>query len=160
MLDELAGRTTLAPFAVSWSGASSGAAVSCDARDGMRYSGEFSRLTLLQCTHVSIEHARIGALRVLDSDVKLVDSQVLDGIYALRSQVELSAGVVSGTPALKLDASEVDAAGTRFESEGAIAENLGRAPRSLRLSVAEVRRAGKAPRYVHDFVNLEPEGRW
>jgi hypothetical protein len=41
-----------------------------------------------------------------------------------------------------------------------VAGNVGSTPLTLRLSVSEVKRAGKAPRYVHDFVKVEPGKTW
>jgi hypothetical protein len=37
---------------------------------------------------------------------------------------------------------------------------MGETPVSLRLSVAEVRRGGRAPRGVHDSVRVAPGERW
>lgn len=160
VLDELAGRSTLAPFAVAHSGPPGGAAASCDGKEGLRYSGDFTTLTLIQCRDIEVSHARIGELRVLESDVRLVDSEIRGGIYALRSQVELTGGSVAGAPPLKLEASNVDAAGTRFDAADAVAANLGQAPLTLRLSVAEVRRAGKLPRYVHALQGIPAASAW
>ena len=160
VLDELAGKTVLAPYAVARSGPLGGVAAKCDGQDGQHYSGDFPVLTLIQCRDVEISHARIGELRVLESDVRVVDSEIRDGLYALRSHVELTAGSVAGAPPLRLEASDVDAAGTRFSAADKVARNLGQAPLTLRLSVAEVVRAGKQPRYVHDLQGIAPGSAW
>jgi hypothetical protein len=137
-----------------------GAPGHCDGKSGLRLRGDFTTLTLIQCHGIEIAHARIGELRVLDSDVRLIDSDVRSGIYALRSQVEITGGTVSGEPALKLDTADVDAAGTRLESAGPAVMNAGATPAELRFSVAEVARRGRAPRYVHDIVSVAPQVEW
>jgi pimeloyl-ACP methyl ester carboxylesterase len=129
----------------------------CDGKSGTRFNGDFQKLTLIRCDGVQILNARIGELRVLESDVALVNSEVRDGLYALRSRVELTAGVLSGP--VQLDETELDAAGTRFEGN-AVVDNVGAAPVSLRLSVAEVRPADGKSRYVHESVRLGPGKSW
>lgn len=133
---------------------------SCTDRAGARFAGDYLKLTLINCRGAQITDARIGELRVLESEVSLLDSEVRDGLYALRSRVRLTGGSVAGAPPLQLQDSGVDAAGTRFEARGPVAENLGETPLTLQLSVTEVRQAGKAPRYVHDVVSLAPKTRW
>ena len=142
------------------SGPIEGKVQKCDDQAGARFSGDIPKLTVIRCTGVQINGARIGELRVLESDVQIMNSEIRDGLYALRSRVQLTAGSVAGAPALQLQDSEVDAAGTRLESGGAIAANLGETPLNLRLSVAELRRPGAAPRYVHDSVRLAPGASW
>ena len=160
LLDELAGRTSLAPYALPPGGAASSRIESCTDKANARFTGDFRKLTLIGCSGARIEGARIGELRVLQSDVAVINSEIREGLYALRSRVQLTAGVVAGAPALKLEETEVDAAGTRFEGAAPIAANAGRQPLNLRLSVSEVRRAGKAPRYAHEVVRLAPGAEW
>jgi pimeloyl-ACP methyl ester carboxylesterase len=158
LLEELAGRAR-PPVLPAGNGPIEGKAQSCADRSGARFSGDIPRLTLINCTAVQVNGARIGELRVLESDVTLVNTDVREGIYALRSRVTLTGGVVAGAPALRLQESDVDAAGTRFEPRGALAENLGDTPLGLRMSVAELKR-GNATKYLHDTVNVEPRGSW
>lgn len=160
LLEELQGRNRLAPYALPPGGAPSTRIDSCTDKANARFTGDFRKLTLIGCSGVRIENARIGELRVLESDVAVVNSEIREGLYALRSRIQLTAGVVAGAPALRLEGSDVDAAGTRFEGAAAIAANAGSQPLSLRLSVAELRRAGKAPRYVHEVVRLAPGAEW
>jgi pimeloyl-ACP methyl ester carboxylesterase len=160
VLDELAGRGVGLPLALPKAGTAAGRIESCADRTGARYTGDFQKLTLIRCRDARISDARIGELRVLESDLAIVNTEIRGGLYALRSTLQLTAGVVAGAPALALEDSEVDAAGTRFEGEGSIAANLGERPLSLRLSVAEVRRAGKSPRHVHDVVRLGAKASW
>lgn len=159
LLDELAHGRPRAALAAA-TGPIGGTAQKCDGKEGARFSGDMPSLTLIQCPGAQVSNARIGELRVLESDVRVLNSEIRGGIYALRSRVELTAGVVAGTPALKLEDSDVDAAGTRFEGAAPVAENLGLAPLTVRLSVAELRLPGLAPRYVHEPVRLAPGARW
>ena len=129
----------------------------CDGKSGARFNGDFQKLTLIQCAGVQVHNARIGELRVLESDVALVNTEVRQSLYALRSRVELTAGVVSGP--IQLAETELDAAGTRLEG-GAVVDNVGELPVSLRLSVVELRPADGKTRYVHDSVRLAPGKSW
>lgn len=158
VLDELQGRTAPAPPAPAM--AQTDRRESCDGESGPRYTGGFRTLTLIRCTGVELADARIGELRVLESDVRIVNTEVREGLYALRSRIELTAGRIAGTPALRLQDSELDAAGTRFDAGDIVAANLGDTPLELRLSVAEVRRSGRAPRYAHAIVRLAPKATW
>ena len=159
LLEDLAGGRTAARQTPR-SGPIEGKAVKCDGQAGARYSGDIPKLTLIRCAGAEINNARIGELRVLESDVQVMNSEIREGLYAMRSGVQLTAGSVAGTPALQLQDGDFDAAGTRFESSGAIATNLGETPLTLRLSVAEVRRPGAGPRYVHDSVRIAPGANW
>lgn len=132
----------------------------CDGKSSARFNGDFRKLTLIQCHGAQIHNARIGELRVLESDVQVVNSEIRQGLYALRSRVELTAGSVAGEPALQLEDAELDAAGTRFEGSGPIAANMGETPVNLRLSVTEMRRPGAGPHYVHDSVRIGAGKSW
>jgi hypothetical protein len=127
---------------------------------GQEFSGDYERLILDHCADVEITDARIGFLRATSSTVRIVNSQIRDGVGASGSRLELTAGVVGGSPPLMLYATSVDAAGTRFESEDVIAANRGSVPVTLRLSVTEMSRANAAPRYVHDIIRLAPGQSW
>lgn len=160
LLEELAGTRAPPPAPAMAAGPIEGAPQKCDGKDGARFSGDIPKLTLIRCRGVQVNHARIGELRLLESDAQVMNSEVREGVYALRSRLELTAGLVAGSPALKLDESEVDAAGTRFEGASPVAENAGQLPVTLRLSVAEVRRPGAGARYVHEPVRLAPGATW
>jgi pimeloyl-ACP methyl ester carboxylesterase len=129
----------------------------CDGKAGARFNGDFQKLTLIRCSGVQVHNARIGELRVLESDVALVNSEVLGGLYALRSRIEMTAGVLAGP--VRLEETGLDAAGTRFEGD-AVVDNVGTLPVTLRLSVAEVRPADGKSRYVHESVRLAPGKSW
>jgi hypothetical protein len=158
--DELRGRLEAPPYALQKAAIGSERVGRCNGRRGEHFSGDYGRLSLKDCPDAQITNARVGLLEIAGSTVRIVNSQIRDGVEAKNSRLELTAGVVGGSPALALDASSVDAAGTRFESDGAIAENRGAVPVMLYLSVSEVARANATPRYAHDVIRLRPKQRW
>jgi len=154
VLDELAGRQVAAPpYALPRGEVRGNRVERCDGRRGQEFSGDYLRLVLDNCEDALISNARIGSLQAAHSSVRIVNSHVRDRIEATSSRLELTGGSVSG--ALALDASSLDAAATRFESD-AIATNSGAVPVVLRLSVAEVSRPGNVPRPLHDIFRLAP----
>jgi pimeloyl-ACP methyl ester carboxylesterase len=160
VLDELRGRLEAKPYALRRAKIQGGRTARCVGERGQEFSGDYERLILDNCADVEITDARIGFLRATSSTVRIVNSQIRDGVGASGSRLELTAGVVGGSPPLMLYATSVDAAGTRFESEDVIAANRGSVPVTLRLSVTEMSRANAAPRYVHDIIRLAPGQDW
>lgn len=155
VLDELDGRQIGAPPYALAKGPIEGNRVGrCESQRGREFSGDYESLVLENCQDVRIENARIGRLQATQSSVRIVNSYLRDQIEARNSRLELTGGTVGGS--LALDASNVDAAATRFESERAIASNSGAVDVILRLSVAEVSRSGNAPQPLHDIFRLAP----
>ncbi len=163
VLDELEGRLALPPYALPRTAAEGDRVGRCSGQARQRFSGEYRELRLEQCSDVRITNARIGSLLAVQSTVRIVNSEIREWTDAKQSQLEFTAGSVRGTdgnPALALTATSVDAAGTRFEADGAIFENRGAVPVTLSLSVSEVVRAGAAPRFVHEVFTLAPYRNW
>jgi len=161
VLDELDGRQFAAPpYALRERPLEGGRVAQCDGRRGEQFSGDYDRLVLDNCRDVEISNARIGYLRSHHSIVRIVNSHIRDGVDAKNSRLEFTGGVVRGGTALVLDATSVDAAGTRFETDRAIAENSGGTDVTLRLSVTEVAHPRRPVRYVHDIVRLAPSEQW
>lgn len=155
VLDELDGRQFAAPPYALRKGAIEGNRVGrCDGQRGQEFGGDYERLVLENCQDARISNARIGYLRSEHSTVRIVNSHIRDGVDAKSSRLEFTGGIVGGS--LAIDATSVDAAGTRFESPHAIARNNGDVPSVLRFSVAQVSLAGNAPRNLHDIVRLAP----
>jgi Alpha/beta hydrolase family len=155
LIDELDGRQFAAPpYALPNAPVGGKRAARCDdnPRD-QEFSGDYETLILENCADVRISNARIGQLQATDSNVRIVNSHLRDGMVARKARVELTGGSVSGR--LVLDASNVDAAGTRFQAD-TIAANSGNVQVILRLSVAEVSRSGYAPKPLHDIFRLAP----
>ena len=154
VLDELDGRQLAAPpYALAAAPVSGNRAARCDGGRDQEFTGDFESLVLANCQQARITNARIGRLEVTRSTVRIVNSHVRDAVQARGSRLELTGGALAGR--LQLDASNVDAAATRFEAD-AIAANSGKTPVVLRLSVAQVSRSGYTPLPLHDIVRLAP----
>jgi pimeloyl-ACP methyl ester carboxylesterase len=154
LLDELDGRELAAPPYALAAGAVRGERVArCDAARHAEFSGDYEALILENCAEVSIRDARIGRLQATHSSVRIVNTHIRDAVEARHSRLELTGGSVGGR--LALDASSVDAAGTRFASDP-LASNGGGVPVVLRLSIAQVSRPGNAPAPLHDIFRLAP----
>lgn len=160
VLDELHGRRDEGPYALPKLPVETDRMGVCEGERGRHFSGEYRELRLDKCPDAQITRARIGFLLVRDSAVRIVNSHIDGGIDARNSRLELTAGSVGGSPALGLDASDVDAAGTRFESQGKIAVNRGSARIALSFSVVELAPPGAEPRYVHRVIALAPRASW
>lgn len=154
VLQELAGLPTATPYALAAGSLQPGRVASCDGERDARFSGDYEKLTINNCRDAEVSDARIGYLRIESSIARIVNSHVRDGLDAKDSRVELTGGVLSGS--LVLDATSVDAAGTRFQAAHALARNNGEVLVVLRFSVSEVSPAGYAPRGLHDIVRLAP----
>jgi len=109
---------------------------------------------LSNCPDVRITNARIGYLQASHSTLRIVNSQVRDGVDARNSRLEFNGAVVGGS--IVLDSTTVDAAGTTFVPSPSIAANEGSEPVVLRFSVSNVSRPGKEPLVLHDIVRLAP----
>jgi hypothetical protein len=153
VLDELDGRQLAAPpYALAREPAGAGRSARCEGQREPEFTGDFESLVLENCQEARISNARIGRLRVTQSTARITNSHIQD-VDARSSRLELTGGSVGAR--MTLDAANVDAAATRFESEP-IAVNSGKEPVVLRLSVAEVSRSGYTPRPLHDIFRLAP----
>jgi pimeloyl-ACP methyl ester carboxylesterase len=158
--DELAGRLEGAKYAPPTGAFTSTRVGRCNGTRGRGFSGDYARIELEHCAEAELTNARVGTLIVTDSTVRVLDSQIRDGIQATNSRVEITAGVAAGSPPFTVDASTVDVAGARVESDDAVARNIGRAPAVVTFSVTELSRAGGAPTYAHGVVRIEPDKDW
>jgi pimeloyl-ACP methyl ester carboxylesterase len=155
VLDEIDGRQIAVPVYARDKGPVREKRVGrCDAKRHEQFTGDYEKLVLDNCRDAEITNARIGYLRAEHSTVRIVNSYIRDGVDAKNSRLEFTGGVVGGS--LVIDATSVDAAGTRFESPHAIARNNGEVTSVLRFSVSEVSLEGNAPRSLHDIVRLAP----
>jgi len=159
LADELDGKLGREPFALPRGdpGARPGA---CEGSRGQVFSGDYAELTLDNCADARITSARIGRLTLRDSSVRIVNSHIYGGVQARNSRIEVTAGLIGGNPPLTLETSNVDAAGTRFETSGPLAHNRGRVYVALSLSVTEIGPAGGGTRTLHRVVRLSPGRRW
>jgi pimeloyl-ACP methyl ester carboxylesterase len=133
---------------------------SCQGVRGRGFSGDYERIELNRCPDAEITNARVGTLLATDSSVRVLDSQIRDGVEATNSRIELTAGVVGGSPPFSVDSSYIDVAATRVDSKDAVAHNVGRTPVTVRFSVAEVSRGGGAPSNEHGIIRIAPDKGW
>jgi pimeloyl-ACP methyl ester carboxylesterase len=154
LLDELAGLPTATTYALQRRSLQPGRIGSCDGKRDEPFTGDYDKLILDNCRDAQITDARIAYLRAENSTLRIVNSHIRDAVDAKDSRLEFTGGVVGGS--LVIDATSVDAAGTRFENPHALARNNGEVPAVLRFSVSEVSLAGNAPRSLHDIVRLAP----
>jgi pimeloyl-ACP methyl ester carboxylesterase len=155
VLEELDGQQLAAPPYALPAGPVRGERVGrCDGERWQELSGDYERVVLENCPEVRISQARIGYLRSVNSTVHVVNSHIRDGIDAKDSRLELTGVVLRGS--VVLDDSNLDAAGTRFESPHAVASNMGESQVVLRLSVCQLSPPGNAPRGLHDIFRLPP----
>jgi hypothetical protein len=155
LLDELDGRQIPAPpYALPIAAIEGERVGRCDGKRGQEFTGDYVRVELSNCPDVRITNARIGYLLASHSTLRIVNSQVRDGVDARNSRLEFNGAVVGGS--IVLDSTTVDAAGTTFVPSPAIAANEGSEPVVLRFSVSNVSRAGKEPLVLHDIVRLAP----
>lgn len=154
LLEEIDGRQLAAPpYALPEGDPRSSRTGSCNGTRGAEFTGDYQRVMLDNCIDAHISNARIGYLQVSNSTVRVVNSHVRKGIDARDSRLELTGGSVRGH--MVLDATSVDAAGTRFADQK-VASNAGEVPVVLRFSVAEVSGSGNAPWHLHDIRRLAP----
>ena len=154
VIDELDGRQFAAPpYALAAAPLSGQRTARCEGQRDQEFSGDFASLVLENCQDARISNARIGQLETAHSSVRIVNSHIHSQVKARNSRLEFTGGSVGGR--LMLDASNVDAAATRFEAD-AIASNSGQEPVVLRLSVAQVSRSSYTPRGLHDIFRLAP----
>ncbi len=132
----------------------------CKGVRGRGFSGDYARIELERCPEAELTSARVGTLIVTDSTVRMLDSQIRDGVRAVNSRIEITGGVAAGAPPFMMDASYVDVAGARVEADDVVARNIGRTRATVRFSVTEVSRGGGTPGYAHGVVRLDPEKDW
>ncbi len=128
----------------------------CLDETGSRFSGDLGHLDLTRCTDVVIENANVRSLRVEGGNVTLINSHIHEGIWARNTRLDLTAGSVTGEPALTLDQVAVDAAGTQFLLLGPqMVKNEGAVPLYLHFSVASRQSLGGEDRPLHQVVRVD-----
>jgi pimeloyl-ACP methyl ester carboxylesterase len=158
--DALDGRVDGAAYAPPSGPFTSTRVARCKDTRGRGFSGDYERIVLERCADAEITNARVGSLLATDSSVRVLDSEIREGVEATNSRVELTAGSIGGAPAFTLDGSSVDVAATAVDSKDVVAQNTGRTPITLRFSVTEVSRGGGTPSYVHRIVRVDPAKDW
>ncbi len=84
----------------------------CERNRGVNFSGNFSRLEIINCSEVTINNARIDELFVYESRVTIdgssVGGDVPIAIKSIGSDIKITASKISGDIALEVDRSRID----------------------------------------------------
>lgn len=158
---ELSGRLEMLPaYALDLDKPTTQRSATCENEANQNYSGSIQKLTLINCTHTTIDGANIGELVIIGGDAHVINSHVFNGINARATQLRLTAGSVRGEPPMLLAAADVDAAGTRFISEFDVAHNRGDTPVSLWFSVASQQDETGSSSSLHEILSLPGGAVW
>jgi pimeloyl-ACP methyl ester carboxylesterase len=115
LLDELDGRQIAAPpYALAIAAIEGERVARCDGRRGQEFTGDYLRVELSNCPDVRITNARIGYLQASHSTLRIVNSQVRDGVDARNSRLEFNGAVVGGS--IVLDSTTVGRRGNDFRA--------------------------------------------
>jgi pimeloyl-ACP methyl ester carboxylesterase len=158
LISALAGEIEALPPAIEGERAAAEEEVTCQGRKQARYTGRIDHLIISGCDHVLVENAELQRISIDGGRLELVDSVVSQGITARNARLVLTAGSVAGEPPLMIENTTVDAAGTRFFTNGFVVENRGELPVTLWLSVSSRLDRGARERLVHDVVRVHD--RW
>ena len=91
----------------------------CSGKSSMEFTGDYRSLELRDCSNIIIRNARVGQLRVFNSRVSLIDSEILGndiGLQADNSDVTVTNGDISGVIAIKSERSRFDLAGVHLKA--------------------------------------------
>ncbi len=97
----------------------------CENQSGVRFSGEFRRLDIVNCDDVEIRDAWIGSLHAKSSRIQLWDSAIVStgvGLRAEGSEVMVTNSRIQGAVAMHLSGSRLDIAHTELRGDTAAAE--------------------------------------
>jgi len=137
----------------------------CRGERGRVFEGQYDRLVIEGCARAVVRNARVRELRVVDSSVRLVDSEVggrRTGLYARNSSIVATGGRIEGDVAIRTSASQFDLAALELVGrEAAIRAEAGDAasppPASLAvLSMVRVR-SPKTRGEVREAYTITPE---
>lgn len=159
--DELRGKLDVRPYAQPPAPPADGRRAGCVSERGRQFSGDYDEISLQGCVDVEIADSRVGRLLIANSQVRVVNTHVRDGVEAHYSRLEFTGGSLGGDPPLSLYQSNVDAAALRLLPRGReVAENDGEGAITLRLSVSEIAGARADSRYAHQILRLEEDQSW
>jgi pimeloyl-ACP methyl ester carboxylesterase len=91
----------------------------CYRDSGMKFEGDYRSIELRDCSNITIRNARVGELNVLNSRLKLIDTDILgkkEGLHADNSDVTITNGNISGVIAIKAERSRFDLAGVHLNA--------------------------------------------
>jgi len=93
----------------------------CDGQKDVILEGDFARIEVHNCRHIWIDHARARSIEIVDSEGRIDNSEVSDGVVVKTSQLSVTGGTLRGRRAIQLTDSKLDIAGVAIEgSEAAV----------------------------------------
>ncbi|GAB5605331.1 hypothetical protein TK5_14110 [Sideroxyarcus sp. TK5] len=96
----------------------------CSGESGKVFQGDYLSIDVRDCTNVIIRDARMGRLKVVDSRISLIDTDIsgkVGGVQAFGSNVTITNGSISGVIAIEAEKSRFDLAGVSLKgSEHAV----------------------------------------
>jgi len=125
----------------------------CSGESGRVFEGDYRAIELKNCTDITIRNARVGKLSVVDSRLKLTNTNIMGdqiGLIANNSDITITNGKISGTVAIDASYSRLDLAGVHLSGTQASVRAVGS---KLTFSLCRV----KSPHMdgpLHDFRNM------
>ena len=86
----------------------------CSGESGKVFEGDYLSIDLRECSNITIRNARVGALTVVNSQLDLIDTDIVGkkvGLHADNSDITITNGDISGVIAIKSEDSRLDIAG-------------------------------------------------
>ena len=86
----------------------------CSGASGKEFTGDYRTIELRDCSNITLRNARVGQLRVLNSQLELIDTDILGkevGLQADNSEITMTNGEISGGIAINAVSSRFDLAG-------------------------------------------------
>lgn len=99
----------------------------CSGESGKMFSGDYRAIELRDCSNITIRDARVGELRVLNSRLNLIDTDIPGkdlGLYAENSDITITNGEISGEIAINAGNSRLDLAGVRLKGTRAAVKGV------------------------------------
>lgn len=159
LLDELAGRGDLTPYAIAAVSANGAADAACVGEPTRRYTGAYRHLVIDDCAGVVIENANIGTLEVINATVDLINSHVHERLTVGSAHLRITGGSLRCKQTCTLAYSSLDAAGVLMR-EPSVIRNDGPKAVPVTLSVVARELQNSQRRYAHELVTLQPLQTW
>lgn len=100
---------------------------SCSGRSDKIFEGDYRSIELNNCSNIIIRKARVGQLKVLNSNLSMIDSDILGedvGLTAENSDITITNSEISGAIAISALNSRLDLAGANLKATKAVARGV------------------------------------
>jgi pimeloyl-ACP methyl ester carboxylesterase len=123
----------------------------CHDREEVLFEGDYERIEVKGCHRVWLNKVRARRVEVRNSDGRIDDSEVSEGVAITDSKLSITGGHLRGPRALEVDDSELDVAGVYIEGESAAV--YAHDDSELVFSVSQLKSA-RSERLVHEEIAL------